>query len=463
MQRFTAQDFTAWRTQARDLIAKNVSPTDLTWDETPQQHLFTTEPPASKQGDKITVPPAFLQVAEVIACHRSENRWNLLYRLLWRLTHGERHLLQISTDPLMHELLLMEKAIRRDAHKTKAFVRFRLVQEEQGDHYIAWHRPDHRILPLVSGFFARRFAAMMWTILTPDASLQWDGTQLIYGPGVDASHAPQKDDLEDLWRSYYRATFNPARIKIKTMKREMPVRHWQTLPETDIIADMLAEAPSRVEAMIAHQEGSKTSAVDFMPEVLDFTQLRQAAMACQGCELYRSSTQTVFGEGPNTAQLMLVGEQPGNDEDIGGRPFIGPSGEILDAALQQAGIDRGDVYITNAVKHFRFVSQGSLRRHVSPARSHINACKPWLDAEIDAVKPRVIVCLGNTAAKALINPGFAMKTGRGKWHGDSPVLMATYHPSSILRAIGSEREEQKRDLYDDLKAAAVMAAVPKNL
>lgn len=462
MQRFTAQNFIAWRAQARDLIAKNISPTELLWDETPQQHLFATESPVAKQSDKVTVPPAFMQLAEVIACHRSENRWNLLYRLLWRLTHGEKHLLQISTDPLMHELLLMEKAIRRDAHKTKAFVRFRLVQEEQGEHYIAWHRPDHRVLPLVAGFFARRFAAMMWTILTPDESLHWDGAQLIYGPGVDASQAPQKDDLEDLWRSYYRATFNPARIKIKTMKREMPVRHWQTLPETDIIADMLAEAPLRVEAMIAHQEGSKASAADFIPASFDITQLRQAATACQGCELYRSATQTVFGEGSNTARLMLIGEQPGNDEDLGGRPFIGPAGEILDAAVEQAGINRRDIYITNAVKHFRFVPQGNFRRHVSPARSHVNACKPWLDAEIDTVKPRIIVCLGNTAAKALINPGFAMKTGRGKWYGENPAMLATYHPSSILRAIGNDREEQKRNLYDDLKTVATMMRSVKN-
>ncbi len=176
------------------------------------------------------------------------------------LNTWRKNLLQISTDPLMHELLLMEKSIRRDAHKTKAFARFRLVREEQGDHYIA-----------------RRFAAMMWTILTPDESLHWDGVQLIYGPGVEASQAPEKDDLEDLWRSYYRATFNPARIKIKAMKREMPVRHWQTLPETDIIADMLAEAPARIEAMIVHQEGSKTSAADFMPKTFDLRQLRKSA------------------------------------------------------------------------------------------------------------------------------------------------------------------------------------------
>ncbi len=456
MHRFTARDFTTWRAQARDLIAKNIPPTDLVWDETPQQHLFAeTESPSSAENGKITVPSVFFRLAEVIACHRSENRWNLLYRLLWRLTHGEKNLLQISTDPLMHELLLMEKAIRRDAHKTKAFVRFRLVREEQGNHYIAWHRPDHRVLPLVAGFFARRFAAMVWTILTPDESLHWDGTQLIYGAGVDASQAPEKDDLEDLWRSYYRATFNPARIKIKTMKREMPVRHWKTLPETDIIADMLAEAPARVEAMIAHQEGSKTSAADFMPETFDLMQLRKAAAACRGCELYRQATQTVFGEGSHKAQLVLVGEQPGNDEDLGGRPFIGPAGEILDAALAQAGIDRSDIYITNAVKHFRFVQQGEFRRHVSPTRPYVHACKPWLDAEIDTLKPRVIVCLGNTAAKALIDPGFAMKTGRGRWYGDSPAILATFHPSSILRAIDSEREQFTQHLFNDLKTVAM--------
>ena len=189
----------------------------------------------------------------------------------------------------------------------------------------------------------------------PDAGcvLQWDGTQLIYGPGVDASHTT-KDDLEDLWRSYYRATFNPARIKIKTMKREMPVRHWQTLPETDIIADMLAEAPSRVEAMIAHQEGRKTSAVDFMPEVWILRNcvrrrwhVRVASFIVHQRKRYSAKVQIWRSLCWSESNRVMT-------RDIGGRPFIGPSGEILMRPLQQAGIDRGDVYITNAVKHFRF-------------------------------------------------------------------------------------------------------------
>lgn len=454
-----AQDFAQWREQARALLAHHVTPLEVTWATEVQPGLFAEQTLPSAPADAaITVAPAFMQLAKVIACHRDVRRWDLLYQLLFRLTHGEKNLLKIATDPLVHALGMMEKAIRRDAHKTKAFVRFREVVEDGQPHYIAWHRPDHRVLPLVAGFFSRRFASMVWTILTPDQSIHWDGETLEYGPGVPASEAPPEDALEDLWRDYYRATFNPARIKLKMMKREMPVRHWKTLPETDIIASMLAEAPQRVEAMVKHQQKMEEGAEAFLPEKRDIPHLRKAAMGCEGCELYKPATQTVFGEGPAHARIMLVGEQPGNEEDLQGHPFVGPAGHVLDAALEEAGLERADLYITNAVKHFRFIYRDSFRQHQSPSPYHMRACKPWLTAEIAAVKPRLVVCLGNTAARSLISPNFIMRDGRGKPVGDTPTLLATYHPSAILRVPKEGRAAMQKQFAHDLTLAAKLAA-----
>jgi probable DNA metabolism protein len=450
-----AEDFAQWRAQSRALLAQGITPLDVSWQATEQPSLFgETKLIPAPEHTQLQVPSAFLPLAETLACHRDIRKWELLYQLVFRLAHGEKHLLKITTDPLVRALELMRGNVRRDAHKAKAFVRFRKVEEEGQEHYIAWHRPDHFILPLVAPFFARRFSSMRWTILTPDQTVSWDGEFLTYGPGVAASEAPQEDAMEDVWRSFYRAIFNPARIKLKMMRREMPVRHWPTLPETQIIADMLREAPGRVQGMLQHSEGSTQSASNYLPEqATTLPALRAAAKNCEGCELHNAATRTVFGEGPPDARIMLVGEQPGNEEDLEGVPFIGPAGQVLNEALAQVGLMRADLYITNAVKHFRFLYKDSFRQHQSPSRYHVQACKPWLTAEIAAIKPALIVCLGNTAARALISPNFVMRDGRGIPLGESPTLLATYHPSAILRLPSKERAHAQQDFVNDLALA----------
>lgn len=454
MRVLKADNFEAWRAQARALLAAGSTPLEVSWADADQPALFGEGPLSCPSDFQLHVPKTFMDIARVAACHRDARRWDLLYQLLFRLQAGEKDLLQIATDPLIHALDMMQKQVRRDAHKAKAFVRFRLVQQQDGDHYVAWHQPDHRILPLVAPFFARRFSSMRWTILTPEQSVHWDGSALQWGAGVALSEAPQADTLEDLWRDYYRATFNPARIKIKMMKREMPVRYWKNLPETTIIHTMLAEAPERVGSMIRHQQAMQNSAADHVPATRDIAQLRTAARACQGCELYKQAHQVVFGEGPVDARIMLVGEQPGNEEDNQGRPFVGPAGALLDETLAMIGLQREDIYITNAVKHFRFLYRDSFRQHQTPSRYHVQACKPWLTAEIAAVKPTLIVCLGNTAARALISPNFVMKNGRGKAVGESPTLFATYHPSALLRAPKAMQETMRQEFMEDMYQAS---------
>lgn len=201
----------------------------------------------------------------------------------------------------------------------------------------------------------------------------------------------------------------------------------------------------------------------FVPGTRDLADLAAASTGCRGCDLYKAADRTVFGAGADTARIMLVGEQPGNEEDIAGEPFVGPAGHLLDKAVERAGIDRGTVYVTNAVKHFRFERSANGRRriHKKPAGSQVEACRPWLQAELDAVRPEVVVCLGATAAQSLLGKGFKLTQHRGEVHSlpdelcetCDPAVVVTVHPSAVLRA-KSQRDDMFRSFVQDLERAA---------
>ena len=198
-------------------------------------------------------------------------------------------------------------------------------------------------------------------------------------------------------------------------------------------------------------------AEEFFPDQKTLPAFREAAADCQACDLYKRGTQTVFGAGTRNAEVLFVGEQPGNDEDIEGEPFVGPAGKLLDKALEEVGIDRQKAYVTNVVKHFKWEPRGKRRIHKKPNAKEIAACRPWLEAEIEIVKPKVIVCLGATAAQALLGSQFRVSKDGGKFiESDlAPYIIATVHPSAILRAPDDEtRHEQKRRFIDDLKKVA---------
>jgi DNA polymerase len=201
------------------------------------------------------------------------------------------------------------------------------------------------------------------------------------------------------------------------------------------------------------------SAADYLPDRLSLGSLREAAAGCRGCDLWVNATQTVFGEGPRAAEVMLVGEQPGDSEDRKGRPFVGPAGRVLDEGLELAGIDRSKTYVTNAVKHFKWQAKGKRRIHQKPSWSELAACRPWLDAEIEVLKPTVVVCLGSTAAQALLGRQFRVTRERGQLI-DSDLaehVLATVHPSSILRQPDDESRQAEMDAFvRDLKAVAAV-------
>jgi DNA polymerase len=200
-----------------------------------------------------------------------------------------------------------------------------------------------------------------------------------------------------------------------------------------------------------------TTAADFLPDNRTLPKLREAAAGCRGCHLHEDATQTVFGAGLRRSRVMMVGEQPGDREDREGAPFVGPAGRMLDRGLADAGIERGDLYVTNVVKHFKFVQRGKRRIHQTPVMEEIRACRPWLDAELEQVRPEILICLGATAAKALLGPSFRVTKSRGKFVESelAPLVTATVHPSSILRA---RTDEEREAAYEQFVADLMVVA-----
>ena len=467
----------------------------------------TVHPSAVGGGSSPAVPRSFIALARRVVLHSAPGRFDALYALLWRLVHepGLRH------DPLDADLLRlrqMARAVQRDAYKMRAFVRFRPVQDHGATDvtepaqdvtlHVAWFEPEHDVLEAVAPWFARRFAGMRWAILTPRRSVRWSpGHQrLHFGHGAERAQAPAADAGEALWLTYYRHIFNPARLNLPLMRQHMPRKYWANLPEAAAIADLAAEANERTAGMLAqaaHQSDGATSlqnqellapdeqalAPVFTPETravaatikatpITFVArppppapatlggLHAAVQACAACPLSACATQAVNGAGPLRARLMLVGEQPGDQEDLAGRPFVGPAGQLLNQALAQAGLDRGELFLTNAVRHFKHELRGKRRIHKTPGQREAAACRPWLLQEIELVQPIALLALGAIAARALLGPGVTLAEARGRWWpgpGGRPVLV-TWHPAALLRLPPERKRDGWRQWLADLRTAS---------
>ncbi len=463
-------DFEGWRQAARTLALDGVTPEDVTWNVRGDEELFasteTTLPPHSST-ETFSVSAKFIELAQIAILHRDRERFALLYRLLWRL---RRHhdLLEVATDPDVGRVSAMAKAVRRDEHKMHAFVRFREVGRERDAHFVAWFEPEHHIVELAAPFFARRFADMPWSILTPERCAHWDGLAISFTPGVSKAMAPTSDRLEETWRRYYATIFNPARLKVKAMNAEMPKKYWRNLPEASMIRPLIADAARATDAMIARAATEPHKAQRRLEEPMthktaatsgELEALREEAAACRACPLWKDATQTVFGEGPPHAPIMLVGEQPGDKEDLAGKPFVGPAGQMLDRALVEAGIDRKKVYVTNAVKHFKFVPRGKIRLHQKPATPEIRACRPWYERERAAIKPMLVVAMGATAAQSVFGKITPINKNRGHLIDldEETKALVTVHPSYLLRLPDEDAKAREYERFvDDLKLAAAV-------
>ena len=495
-----------------------------------------TDLPAS-DAPAIYVPPEFLPLCQSVILHSDANRFGLLYRLLWRLVHepGLRH------DPLDADRVRAEHlahAVRRDMHKMKAFVRFTSVQDETfrsnpagGPLRVAWFEPEHHIVEATAPFFARRFTQMRWAILTPECSIKWDGPHarhsvsslplegaspalgrpggnssgpharhsvsslppggaspalgrpggslgaLTFGPGASKADAPPADAGEQLWLTYYQHIFNPARLKLKMMQKEMPRKYWKNLPEAQFISALTAQSSQRQSAMIgqapstprrripvfkggsAATERAQTAlALDQVQrgeKPLDLATLNDATQRCRKCPIGQHATQAVCGEGPPQARVMVVGEQPGDQEDLRGRPLVGPAGQLFDRALADLGWQRSSLFITNAMKHFKYEPRGRRRLHKTPSQQEASACLHWLESEIDLVKPDVVIALGATAAASLLGRHVAVMSARGQWfaRADGLRVLVTLHPAALLRTPPEHQQTAYAAWLKDLAAA----------
>jgi uracil-DNA glycosylase family protein len=500
--------FEAWRVAARQSLHAGLAPHQIDLqDATAPQPLSlepeTADPPASTPIFRPVTSKTFLDLATQAAAHRDPSRWNLLYRILFRL-QSDPQLLTAEHDPDIIQLQHLAAQVHRDLTSMLAFLRLvkilgpgdpsfaagrptvldePLIQtdpnqpdphhlllaiptpfgltrteiepcepapalpspDEPCDHFVAWYAPEHRILPLAAPLFAEKFNILHWTILTPDQSASWNPIthRLTFGPGVPLDAPPSDEELETLWRRHRETT---------RLESTMPV----SPPEPPALT---LEAPSTPMTT----RPAKPSADPFIPSDHTLPSLAAALPTCRGCDLYKHASHAVPGRGQPTSALLLVGEQPGDQEDLQALPFVGPAGKLLDHILEELHLDRSTLFVTNAVKHFKFVQRGKLRLHQPPLISEINACRPWLLAEIDAVQPRVILCLGASAAKSVFGNTFSLMRDRGQLLPSpyAPQAIATIHPSAILRARDEASREELTALFkQDLTLAHQAATNP---
>jgi DNA polymerase len=418
-------DWTGWRRAARCFLLADVEPADLTWTVGGEG-----DPLPSADGG-FTLPRALVSLAMQAFQAREPERFGLLYALLWRAHLGSLDL----ADAADLDLRLARRwahAVRAEAHRMRTLIRFARVGD--GPEFIGWYAPDHFVLEANARLLARRDPGLDFTIVTPDGTAHRDRDGLHFGTGL-------KDPGDDETLLAWWDAHHDAILATST--------EGGGLPE----AEELDEAPRPIDRrplgpiVLTASQTSATGA------------LLRDARGCERCALYAPATQTVFGEGPANARVLFIGEQPGDQEDVIGRPFVGPAGQLLDEALEEAGIDRRRIYITNAVKHFKFTSRGRRRIHQSPSPQEIDICRFWLDAERAALNPKLLVLLGGSAGRAVLGRAVAVTRERGRPFilPDGGTAFLTVHPSYLLRQPDeASRAREYAALVRDLRAVADM-------
>ena len=427
-------DFDGWRRVARALVLSGVQPSEVAWRvrEAGEPQAAATAPEMSH--GTFSVPAKFVELAKHAILHRDPARFALLYRLLWRLC-GNHDLLMATDDPDVAEVLAMAEAVQRDIRRMQAELRFREIGREQKARFIAAFKPEHHIMAAAAPFFASRYADMPWSILTPEDCAHWDGYAVTITPGI--AEMSDANRIEETWQRYCATIFNPERLT--TSPGQAAQIYSGNPPHVPTVE--LREPPMT----------RKTVAAESL------TTLRAEAADCRDCPLWKDATQTVFGEGPSRTRLMLVGEQPGDKEDLAGKPFVGPAGNMLDRALEEAGIEREKVYVTNAVKHFKYVARGKIRLHQKPSTPEIRACRQWYERELAAVKPDLVVAMGATAAQSVFGKITPINKNRGKpiKLDHTTQALVTVHPSYLLRLPDEEAKAREYARFvDDLRLAA---------
>ncbi|MDM0109949.1 UdgX family uracil-DNA binding protein [Variovorax sp. J22R24] len=491
----------------RDALQRGLDPDAVRWDEgRPCQSSLIDDfvegvhrrPAAGPHSDAasppLLLPRAMIDLLRAALLNDSPERFHAAHTLAAAILRDRRAWGDTLRDDRLR-LERMAREVRREIHKMHAFVRFRPLKDETGECHVAWFEPAHHVVRVAAPFFVDRFANMRWAILTPRGSVRWDRQALRFGAPAAREDAPRPDEGEGLWLAYYRSVFNPARLKPAMMRREMPVRFWRNLPEATQITSLMQQAASRAYSMRMHASPPRERRVGRVVQALkddgcsgnvqssgpcggaqvhpvgevrpaspsqQLASLAREASCCEECAFAADSTQTVWGEGRAGAMLMLVGEQPGDQEDLEGRPFVGPAGQLLHRAIDSLQWQREQLYFTNAIKHFKYEWRGKRRIHKTAAQQEALACAHWLEAEIAIVRPRALVALGRTALASLMKAPLSIEAHAGRWltrETDGLPVYVMPHPAAVLRA-GGESLSRREAEWTALLAAAGEALRP---
>jgi DNA polymerase len=430
-------DWDGWRTATRAHVLAGTPPEAIAWSVGGAAGGDAPADPLPEGSGSFGVPRALVGLAAQAIQARAPGRFDLLYRLVWRAQAGEP-VLEQRDDAELTQARGLALAVRAEAHRMRTHVRFLPLEDAGAPRYLGWYAPAHYVLEANAQLLARRFAGLRFSILTPDATADWDGTELRFGPGLDPGLVPDDAALAAQWRDYGPDILARARVGTSVPPAEALDEDPRPLDRPPLGPVVL---PGRPDPALA------TAAAD--------------AAACRRCPLGEPATQTVFGEGPAGARLLFIGEQPGDQEDVIGRPFVGPAGRMLDRALEEAGVDRRTIYITNAVKHFKFTQRGTRRIHQTPEAPEIQICRFWLDVERVGQIPALTVLMGGTAARAVLGRAVTIGRERGRAFAlpDGSRGFITVHPSFLLRVPDeAARAREYAAFVADLREAARLAA-----
>lgn len=473
--------FASWRAVARTLLMENVCPDDVEWRESAASAtVFGTidRPPPGSVDPNAPKPPkiagTFLRMLETAACYRAPDRWPFLYKALWRWTQGDRAVAS-AEDADGYRLHRMIEVVEEEESKMQKVLRFRHRDSSLGPpEFISWFEPVHDLLEHAAMNFASRMGNATWMIATPHGAAFWDGAFL----HVDRMSEPEEkpadfgevsggmngeavsgDAIEALWLAYYESTFTAARENAAEMTSHMKMHYWKNPPDARIDPTLISRADpySRRDPRPRNVPADMDVAINTELEPLNGTVLTAPPSldACKRCSLWRNATQAVAGAGPANARVMLVGEQPGDEEDREGKPFVGPSGKLLDDAIAEASLKRESLWLTNAVKHFKWESNGDERQQATPTQREREACRYWLEEEMTRIAPKVVVVLGATALKVLTGHRTALSEYLGKTiEHKGRIIVPTYHTSYLLRLTD---EKIRAEVFGTIVEALVFA------
>ncbi|ASL46005.1 hypothetical protein bAD24_III01315 [Burkholderia sp. AD24] len=482
--------FAAWRRAARAVLRQEIEPAQIDWVElegdaaqggssseagqetTHAATVGAADVAAASANSAATAPAAIprelLSRLKAAACYRAPDRWALLYRILWRWTHGERQVIALD-DPDGAQLAHRMQSVNQESEDLVALTLFRRRDPSMGlPEFVGWYEPHHDLLERAAAYFGKRMGDSTWMLATPQGAAFWNGMLLRIGrpateESTEAAHALPASAMTGeaitseptaaLWLACYARAFNAEAAPV-------PLRYWRTPAAGPPLPAHLARERSRLGAQSSVVTVPERPPIEYSAVTPPLREPTGPLAACRRCALWRNAQQAVAGAGPARAALMVVGEQPGEYENQHGEPFTGPAGQLLDTVLARAGLERSALYLTYAVKHYKWETLDQQRIHRTPAPREVEACQYWLDRELTQIGPRVVVTLGATALKALSGAHVNLSEYLGQTIArDGRLIVPTWHPSYALRTADARlREDIVAAIVSAFRRAAELAA-----